>query len=64
MADITYCINGDCPFKNCDRHHSKIKSAAKATGYVSVADFGGTCKRYLEFLVEECSSENEEEKPV
>lgn len=57
MADITYCLNGDCPFKSCERHHSKIKKAAEPKGYVSVADFGGTCKRYLELILEECKDE-------
>ena len=54
MADITYCINGQCPFKDCERHPSKIsKAAIQGAEYVSVANFDGVCRRYISNLVDE-----------
>ena len=54
MADITYCINASCPFKDCERHSEKIKDAATSgKGYVSVSDWGGTCRRYISYIAEE-----------
>lgn len=47
--DITYCVNIDCPFKNCEKHHTKLKGKI---GAVSIADFGGTCREYMSYLVE------------
>lgn len=53
MADITYCINKQCPFKDCERHPSKINEACRnGKGYVSVASFDGTCRRYIGNLVD------------
>ena len=57
MADITYCTSY-CPFKDCERHHSKILEAArKGVGYVSIADFAPTCRRYIASVVEEVSKD-------
>lgn len=54
MADITYCINKECPFKDCERHPSKIsKAAMNGKGYVSVANYDGVCRRYISHLVDE-----------
>lgn len=54
MADITYCDNKDCPFKKCERHFSKINEAARnGKGYVSVANYGGVCRKYISHLVDE-----------
>ena len=54
MADITYCINKQCPFKKCERHPSKIAEAAiQGRGYVSVANFDGVCRKYIGHLVDE-----------
>ena len=53
MADITYCVNSDCPFKDCERHLSKIAEAQKSgKGYVSVANYDGVCREYIAYLVE------------
>lgn len=53
MADITYCTS-ECPFKDCERHKSKISQAARdGKGWVSVADFAPTCRRYIARVVEE-----------
>lgn len=54
--DKTYCVNASCPFKTCDRHHSHLKGLPKNT-LVSVADFGGTCREYLRYVLEEVSNE-------
>lgn len=54
MADITYCINKQCPFEECERHPGKIAEAAmKGRGYVSVANFDGVCRKYIGYLVDE-----------
>lgn len=59
MADITYCINSLCPFKDCERHPSKIsKAAMNGKGYVSVANYDGVCRRYISHLVEERGIDN------
>lgn len=56
MADITYCTNTDCPLKECERHPTKVsKACIDGKGYVSVADFGRTCRDYLHYLLEEVS---------
>ena len=53
MADITYCLNSNCPFTDCEKHCSKIKEAASnGKGYVSVSNFDGMCRRYIGYLVE------------
>ena len=65
MYDITYCDNTDCPFKDCERHHSKASRAALfGTGYVSVANYGGTCRRYIDFLVDLVSKEGANERVI
>ena len=57
MADITYCVNSACPFKDCERHSSKISDACiKGKGYVSVANFDGVCRRYISHIVDEITS--------
>ena len=55
MADITYCANSECPFKDCMRH------ITKATGMfnVSVASLDGTCRRYIRWLVETVGKDGE-----
>lgn len=62
MADITYCINARCPFKDCEKHLSKISDACiNVRGYVSVSNFDGVCKRYISYLVEhECRRKDNE----
>lgn len=48
--DITYCINSNCPFKDCERHFEHSK---KIKGMISIASLDGVCRRYLNFLLEE-----------
>ena len=49
MADITYCINVSCPFKDCDKHPLQLRGTKCE---VSFAALDGTCRRYLGYLVE------------
>ena len=44
-----YCTNTDCPFKDCDRHISHTKVGK----IYDFADFTGTCRRYITWLVKE-----------
>lgn len=54
MADITYCINAQCPFTKCERHPNKIADAHKqGQRFVSVANFDGVCRKYIGHLVTE-----------
>lgn len=48
--DMTFCTNKDCPFKDCERHNKHLKGVY---GLVSVADFSGTCRRYISYVVKE-----------
>lgn len=52
--DITYCSNGCCPFRKCEAHPSALKRLQKSHPgcLVSVADYGATCRDYIEWLVE------------
>ena len=50
IKDITYCINRDCPFKDCERHLDNVKDCS---GYIRVAALDGVCTRYIGHLVEE-----------
>ena len=47
---MTYCINSECPFRDCEKHLSKSKSKGK----VYVANFDGICKRYITWVLKEC----------
>lgn len=58
MSDITYCMNSDCPFKKCERHNIQLKKFSDRRQMVSVADFGGTCEKYLRYLLELLENEN------
>lgn len=48
MKDITYCVS-ICPFEDCERHQIHLKNSQ--TQYVSIADFAGTCRRYIEYVL-------------
>jgi hypothetical protein len=50
MADITYCINAQCPFKDCDRHLSRLELSKEK--FVDLANFDSICERYLTYLLE------------
>lgn len=55
MADITYCINKQCPFKDCERHLCHCK---KKKGLISVAALDSVCRRYLAYLVDLAEGKN------
>jgi hypothetical protein len=50
MADITYCINASCPFKDCERHPLRLKGKK---GEFRFAALDGTCRRYLAYLYDD-----------
>ena len=47
-----YCINADCPFKECDKHLQQLKKIKDKSGYVKVASLDSVCKDYLYYLLE------------
>lgn len=49
MRDITYCLNPDCPFDDCERHYEKAPKGE----VVSVAHLYRTCRPYIGWLVDE-----------
>lgn len=51
MADITYCSCVDCLNSECARHPSNLRKL-KSTQYVSIANFGGTCRDYIAQVVD------------
>ena len=51
MKDLTYCTSTDCPSKEC-----KIKllnNKFQPGEIISMADFSGTCRFYIGWLVSE-----------
>lgn len=50
--DITYCAYAECPFKDCDIHMVRVKNFL-VDQKISVADYSGTCRRYIGWLVDE-----------
>lgn len=49
MKDITYCNNESCPFEDCERHWKHLEGE---TGLAWFADYTGTCRRYIGYLVD------------
>ena len=62
MADITYCTNTGCPFKKCERHLSQLESKKDKTRMVSVANLGGVCREYLNYVYEEVKANEHNKK--
>ena len=50
--DITYCVNDDCPFTDCLRHMNRLKGEPENV-VISIANFGGVCRKYIAYLVGE-----------
>lgn len=48
MADITYCVNPDCPFTDCERHCDHAPRGVP----VSMAGLYKICRRYIGYLVD------------
>ena len=53
IRDITYCSNDDCPFTDCMRHMDQLKDE-KEDVIISIANFGGVCRQYINHLVGQC----------
>ena len=53
----TYCVNSDCPFKECDKHLQQLKKIKDKTEYVKVASLDSVCKDYLYYLLDLVSKE-------
>ena len=49
---MTYCINSECPFRDCEKHLSKSRSKGK----IYVANFDGICKRYITWMLKEIAA--------
>lgn len=58
--DVTYCDNAECPFKDCESHIVHTKKFPVGT-MVSLANYAGTCRQYIGWLVNEASKENGDE---
>lgn len=56
MADITYCSNTLCPFKDCERHFKH----APRHGIVSLAALYTICRRYITWLAKMAREEIEQ----
>lgn len=52
MGEKLYCMCNTCPFRDCDKHASRLRGMEKGQ-YVRVANLGGTCRRYLDHLLDE-----------
>ena len=48
-----YCVNTDCPFKQCDKHLRQLKKIKDKGQYVKVANLDSVCEDYLYYLLEE-----------
>lgn len=60
MSDITYCSNVNCPFESCERNLRRLPSGAYRDRLVSIADFAGTCREYIWFLVNQERGEDDD----
>lgn len=49
----TYCVNADCPFKECDKHLLQLKKVKDKSEYIKVASLDSVCKDYLHYLLDE-----------
>lgn len=46
----SYCTNENCPFTDCERHHTNNKNGYEAY------DFRGTCVKYREYYTDSLNS--------
>lgn len=46
MDDRIYCVNRECPYKDCNRRLF-VKTGSEAERMVSTANLGGICRRYV-----------------
>ena len=49
---MIYCINKNCPFKDCDKHLSQLLTTQPdGRTIIGTAALDGTCRRYITWLV-------------
>lgn len=60
--DITYCTNQGCLFKGCEIHPVALRKLQRSHPgrMVSVADYSGTCREYIGWLVGREEARNDE----
>ena len=51
---MTYCINSECPFRDCEKHLTK----SRGKGKVYVANYYGVCRRYITWVLKEVEQMN------
>ena len=47
MDDKIYCVNGKCPYKDCNRSALTLKNEPDKSKKVNTANLGGICRRYV-----------------
>lgn len=52
---MTYCINKDCPFKDCETHPLQLEGQHGERWF---ANLDSVCKRYIQYLYKEVCKEN------
>ena len=52
MKDKTYCINANCPFKECDKHLCRLKKDNQKDKYVKVVALDSVCRDYIGYLID------------
>ena len=57
MKNKVYCINAQCPFKDCESHLQHLKHCNATQNDVKVSNLDGVCRRYISWLV--CEAERE-----
>lgn len=49
----TYCVNSNCPFTDCEKHLSNVKS--ETNDHVYIANVDGVCRKYISYLIDNIS---------
>lgn len=52
MKDVTYCASADCPSTECKLKLTNNKNKFEPGEIISMADFSGTCRFYIAWLLE------------
>lgn len=47
MDDMIYCVNADCPYKDCSRSILTLKDYPDKRKMANTANLGGICRRYV-----------------
>ena len=54
IRDIPYCMNDECPYTDCLRHMKQLKDEQSGS-IISIANFAGKCKQYMQIFVGDVS---------